>query len=330
MNNPKITICNDLIPIINKFKNQKIAVIGDIILDKYIYGTVDRISPEAPVPIVKVTSERYVPGGAANVGANISTLGGKVYLLGVTGNDEAGKILIEKAKSLNINTDSILMDKKKNTIKKTRVIGLNQQLLRIDFENTDYIESRFEDRFLDFLSSLKELAAIIISDYAKGTITEEMMNKLKILSKNKDILLIIDPKPEHKSWYNNVSLITPNKKEAQEMYGTVIENIDDYFQSGKHLMEQFDSEIILTAGEKGMFVFEKNKEPVFIKTVAREVYDVSGAGDTVVASICLALCSGAGLTDAAIIANHAAGIKVGKVGTAPVAYEELLQSFEEN
>ena len=330
MNNPKITICNDLIPIINKFKNQKIAVIGDIILDKYIYGTVDRISPEAPVPIVKVTSERYVPGGAANVGANISTLGGKVYLLGVTGNDEAGKILIEKAKSLNINTDSILMDKKKNTIKKTRVIGLNQQLLRIDFENTDYIESRFEDRFLDFLNSLKELAAIIISDYAKGTITEEMMNKLKILSKNKDILLIIDPKPEHKSWYNNVSLITPNKKEAQEMYGTVIENIDDYFQSGKHLMEQFDSEIILTAGEKGMFVFEKNKEPVFIKTVAREVYDVSGAGDTVVASICLALCSGAGLTDAAIIANHAAGIKVGKVGTAPVAYEELLQSFEEN
>ncbi len=328
MNNSKITICNDLIPIINKFKNQKIAVIGDIILDKYIYGTVDRISPEAPVPIVKVTSERYVPGGAANVGANISTLGGKVYLLGVTGNDEAGKILIEKAKSLNINTDSILIDKKKNTIKKTRVIGLNQQLLRIDFENTDYIESHFEDKFLDFLSSLKELAAIIISDYAKGTITEEMMNKLKILSKNKNILLIIDPKPEHKSWYNNVSLITPNKKEAQEMYGTVIENIDDYFQSGKHLMEQFDSEIILTAGEKGMFVFEKNKEPVFIKTVAREVYDVSGAGDTVVASLCLALCSGANLTDAAIIANHAAGIKVGKVGTAPVAYEELLQSFK--
>jgi D-beta-D-heptose 7-phosphate kinase/D-beta-D-heptose 1-phosphate adenosyltransferase len=328
MNNSKLTICNDLIPIINKFKNQKIAVIGDIILDKYIYGTVDRISPEAPVPIVKVTSEKYVPGGAANVGANISTLGGKVYLLGVTGNDEAGKILIEKAKSLNINTDSILIDKKKNTIKKTRVIGLNQQLLRIDFENTDYIESHFEDKFLDFLSSLKELAAIIISDYAKGTITQEMMNKLKILSKNKDIRLIIDPKPEHKSWYNNVSLITPNKKEAQEMYGTVIENIDDYFQSGKHLMEQFDSEIILTAGEKGMFVFEKNKEPVFIKTVAREVYDVSGAGDTVVASLCLALCSGAHLTDAAIIANHAAGIKVGKVGTAPVAYEELLQSFK--
>ncbi|MCK4696230.1 MAG: D-glycero-beta-D-manno-heptose-7-phosphate kinase, partial [Candidatus Cloacimonetes bacterium] len=145
MNNSKLTICNDLIPIINKFKNQKIAVIGDIILDKYIYGTVDRISPEAPVPIVKVTSEKYVPGGAANVGANISTLGGKVYLLGVTGNDEAGKILIEKAKSLNINTDSILIDKKKNTIKKTRVIGLNQQLLRIDFENTDYIESHFED-----------------------------------------------------------------------------------------------------------------------------------------------------------------------------------------
>ena len=328
MNNSKITIGDDLIPIINKFKNQKIAVIGDIILDKYIYGTVDRISPEAPVPIVKVTSEKYVPGGAANVGANISTLGGKVYLLGVTGNDEAGKILIEKTKSLNINTDSILIDKKKNTIKKTRVIGLNQQLLRIDFENTDYIESHFEDKFLDFLSSLKELSAIIISDYAKGTITEEMMNKLKILSQNKDILLIIDPKPEHKSWYNNVSLITPNKKEAQEMYGIVIENIDDYFRSGKHLVEQFDSEIILTAGEKGMFVFEKNKEPVFIKTVAREVYDVSGAGDTVVASICLALCSGANLTDAAIIANHAAGIKVGKVGTAPVAYEELLQSFE--
>ena len=353
--------------IIKKFKNQKIAVIGDLILDKYIYGEVDRISPEAPVPIVRVLREKYVPGGAANVAANISTLGGNPYLFGIVGNDQYKDILLQKTVELNIPTSGIFTDSNKTTIRKTRVIGLNQQLLRIDHENTDYIETHQEDKFINKLKEIKDLSAILISDYAKGTITKQLMSQLVQFSKENEILLIIDPKPKHKEWYTGSSLITPNKKEAQEMSGIMIESEEDFTKAGEILVNKFDSDVIITAGADGMYVFEEGKgdrvqgvreketSPArviltnlsrsslkegsklktnnlsisHIPTVAREVYDVSGAGDTVIATLALALSCGTTLKKAAILANHAAGIKVGKIGTVPIFLEELLKEVEQ-
>ena len=313
-----------------KFKEQHIAIIGDIILDKYIFGKVERISPEAPVPIVRVIDEKYSPGGAANVAANISTLGGNAYLFGIVGNDQAKEILIGKTNDLNINTDGIITDKSKNTIKKTRVIGLNQQLLRIDYENTNYIESHLEKEFIDKLENIPQLSALIISDYAKGTITEELIKKIKVLSKKKNFLIIVDPKPKHKAWYKNTFLITPNKKEAEQMCHTEIQNQTDLENCGRQLSKELNCNVVITTGEKGMSIFEMNKKPIHLPTETKEVYDVSGAGDTVVASFGLALSSNASLEEAAILANRAAGIKVGKVGTAPVYLKELQGSFNEN
>ena len=243
-----------------KFKDQHIAIIGDIILDKYIFGKVERISPEAPVPIVTVIDEKYSPGGAANVAANVATLGGNAYLFGIVGNDQAKEILYRKTNDLNINTDGILTDNSKNTIKKTRVIGLNQQLLRIDYENTNYIESHLEKEFIDKLENIPDLSALIISDYAKGTITEKLIKKIKVLSKEKNFLIIVDPKPKHKDWYKDTFLITPNKKEAEQMCHTEIENEIDLENCGIQLSKELNCNVVVTMGDKGMSIFEMKKK----------------------------------------------------------------------
>ena len=316
--------------ILEKFKNQKIAVIGDLILDKYIYGEVDRISPEAPVPIVRVIKEKYVPGGAANVAANISTLGGNPFLFGIVGIDQYKDILLQKIKEMNIPTSGIFTDPNKTTTRKTRIIGLNQQLLRIDHESTNYIETHQEEKIINKLRGINNLSAIIISDYAKGTITKQLMLQLIQFSKENKILLIIDPKPKHKDWYAGSTLITPNKKEAQEMSGIIIESEDDFIKAGTELVNRFDNNIIITAGADGMYIFEKSKEPQHINTVTKEVYDVSGAGDTVIATLALALSCKTSLNNAAILANQAAGIKVGKTGTAPISLEELMKKVQDN
>ena len=303
-------------------------MIGDLMLDKYVYGEVERISQEAPIPIIRVTDEKYAPGGAANVAANISTLGGDAYLFGIVGNDYYKDILLDKLYSLEISTDGILTNTKKNTVLKTRIIGLEQQLLRMDKENIEYINDQFVKKLLTNLKDVDDLSAIIISDYAKGTITEELLKGVKEFAQKNNIKIIVDPKPKHHSWYKGVTLITPNRNESQKITGITIENEDSIKEAGKKLLRELSSNIIITAGNKGMYVFEKGKKPVHIPAVAKEVYDVTGAGDTVVASLALALSCGAGLSDAAVISNIAAGIKVGKIGTSPVHLEELLKSFE--
>ena len=357
MDNLKIKTQNsklNFLEILSGFAHQKIAVIGDLILDKYIYGEVDRISPEAPVPIVRVLREKFVPGGAANVAANISTLGGNPYLFGIVGDDQYKDILLQKTAEMNIATSGIFTDSNKTTIRKTRVIGLNQQLLRIDHENTDYIESHQEDEFMNKLKEIENLSAIIVSDYAKGTITQQLIRQLNQYSKENDVMLIVDPKPKHKEWYAGSSLITPNKKEAQEMSGIITETEEDFIQAGKILANKFSSDVVITAGADGMYVFETGKRDKVkgvrkketstynsqltthnlsishIATVAREVYDVSGAGDTVIATLAMALSCGADLNNAATLANQAAGIKVSKIGTAPIFLEELEKEFQEN
>ena len=316
----------DLLQTVDLFPHGKIAVIGDLMLDKYIIGQVKRISPEAPIPVVSVRQERWALGGAANVAANISTLAGDAYLFGVLGNDASGETFFSLARQKGIDTEGIHVDAQKTTIQKIRVIGQNQQLLRIDYENTDYIEENISEMFLSQLSKTSKLAAIIVSDYAKGTISGKLMNELKLFSKTNNIKLIIDPKPSHKDFYKDIHLVTPNLKEAQQMSGIVVSSQESLEKCGTKIIEELSCSVVITTGENGMSVFQMNKKPVHIPTKATEVFDVSGAGDTVVAAISMALISGATLTQAAEIANFAAGLKVRKVGTAPVYLDELKQT----
>jgi len=322
---------NNLIKVIEQFKNKKILVIGDVMLDKYIWGDVSRISPEAPVQIVNVANESYAPGGAANVANNIGALSAKSFVAGVVGNDNTKKELIKELEKRDIDVSGLIEDENKRTIKKVRVFGRNQQLLRFDYEKKGYVDADTENKIFDFVSKkLDEIDAIIISDYAKGTITSSLMEKLIVLCKEKNRIIVVDPKPKHKDFYKNATLITPNHKEAHEMTGLAEDEPSDVDinNMGGKLLEELNSTVLITKGEKGMSLFEKDGKITNIPTFAKEVFDIVGAGDTSAATLTLALASGASFEEAATIANHAAGITVGKVGTSTVSIEELRKSIE--
>lgn len=305
------------------WKGKKVLVIGDVMLDKYLFGKVERVSPEAPVPVVAVERERYVPGGAANAANNVACLGGDAVLVGIVGNDLAKEILADEVKKRGIHA-RFIVDPSSPTIQKIRVLNGSQQVARIDYEDTAYADEREVEAMVEHIMR-QEVDAILVSDYAKGTITQALLLDIKALAKKKGIPLLIDPKPKHKLWYIGCTLITPNKKEAEEMVGYQLSSKEEIERAGKALTQELDCHVLLTLGEKGMSLFEKGKPALHIPTVAQKVYDVSGAGDTVIATLALALASGMPLNQAAALANQAAGIKVGKVGTAPVAYEELKE-----
>lgn len=321
---------NNLIKIIERFKDKKILVLGDVMLDKYIWGDVSRISPEAPVQVVNVNKESYAPGGAANVANNIAALGAKSMMVGVVGKDHTKEQLISELKKRSVDVEGMVEDENKRTIRKVRVFGRNQQLLRFDYEKKGYVDAATEKKIFHFIEkNIGNVDAMIISDYAKGTITKTLMEKLIALCKEKNKIVVVDPKPKHKDFYKNATLITPNHKEAHEMANIAEEAEDaDIEMAGKKLLEEMNSTILITRGEKGMSLFEKNGKVTNIPTFAKEVYDIVGAGDTSVATVALALASGADFEEAAIIANHAAGITVGKVGTSTVSIEELKESVK--
>ncbi len=317
-----------LLKIIEQFKDKKILVVGDVMLDKYIWGEVSRISPEAPVQVVNVLKESYAPGGAANVANNIAALGGKTFMVGIVGKDEANKILLDELQKRNINVDGIFENSNKPTIQKVRVVGRGQQLLRFDYEKKGYVDGNAESNILSFVEkNIESFDVIAISDYAKGVITKNLMEKLKEICKEKSKVIIVDPKPKHKEFYKNVTLVTPNHTEAHEILNIEMESEDD-ISVGKKLIETFNSPVLMTRGEKGMSLFELDGEITSIPTKAKEVYDVTGAGDTSVATIALSLASGANIKEAAVLANHAAGITVGKVGTSTVSIDELKIGIE--
>ena len=322
---------NNLIRIVEQFKDKKILVIGDVMLDKYIWGDVSRISPEAPVQVVNVVKESYSPGGAANVANNVAALNAKSLMVGIVGNDITKDQLIQELKKKNIDVSGLINDENKRTIRKVRVFGRSQQLLRFDYEKKGYVSVETENNIFDFVSGkLDEINAIIISDYAKGTITKNLMEKIIMLCNEKNKIIVIDPKPKHKMFYKNATLISPNHKEAHEMNDFTEDSPTnaDIENMGKKLLKELCSNILITKGEKGMSLFEKDGKITNIPTFAKEVYDIIGAGDTSVATLTLALASGANLEEAAIIANHAAGITVGKIGTSTVSLEELKRSIE--
>ena len=321
---------NNLIRVIEQFKNKKILVLGDVMLDKYIWGNVSRISPEAPVQVVEVAKESYAPGGAANVANNIAALGAKSIIVGVVGKDQTKEQLVSDLKKRNVDVSGLIEDGNKRTIRKVRVFGRSQQLLRFDYEKKGYVNADTENKIFGFIeNNIGNADGIIVSDYAKGTITKNLMEKLILLCKGKNRIIVVDPKPKHRDFYKNATLITPNHKEANEMANISEEAEDaDIKMVGKKLLEEMNSTILITRGEKGMSLFEKNGKITNIPTFAKEVYDIVGAGDTSVATVALALASGADFEEAAIIANHAAGITVGKVGTSTVSVEELKESIE--
>ena len=317
-----------LLKILEQFSNKKILVVGDIMLDKYIWGEVSRISPEAPVQVVNVQKETYAPGGASNVASNASALNGKIYIVGIAGDDEAKNILLEELKKKEINTDGIFTDNEKPTTQKVRIVGRSQQLLRVDYEKKEHVHKNIEHSIIKFLElMIKDVDVVVISDYAKGVITPAICSRLIEISRNYNKAVVVDPKPKHRDLYSNVTLITPNNAEASEM--TSIEDGDDaILEMGSKLMKYLNSNVLVTQGEKGMSLFEKNGSVAHIPAKAKEVYSLIGAGDTVVATIALALASGASLEEASVLANIAAGIKVGKIGTASVSVDEIKMEIE--
>lgn len=320
--------------IINSFKNKKILIIGDLILDRFIYGKVSRISPEAPVPVVDVVSESFLLGGAANVANNIIALGGKVSIAGVVGKDTAGRILRELFEERNINTEGIIEDKRPTTVK-TRVIAHSQQVVRFDREDKKRLEGKILANFMDYIKkATKEHDAVIISDYKKGVVSSSLVKSVVRHAKPYNIFVAVDPKVGHFHFYKNVSLITPNLLEASQGSGVEIKDEQSLLKAGKTLMNRLSCKsVLITRSEEGMSLFERDSSKgvkvTHIPTVAKKVFDVTGAGDTVIAAFTLSHTSGASLEEAAVIANHAAGIVVGEVGTAVVTPEALLNSLNE-
>jgi rfaE bifunctional protein kinase chain/domain len=311
-----------LLETISKFKDTKILVIGDIMLDKYVWGDVSRISPEAPVQVVKALKETYSPGGAANVANNIAALGGEAHVIGLVGDDDAKEILIAELDNKGINTSGIIIDKERPTIQKVRLIGRNQQLLRVDYEKNHKVSDDIESTLIDFIISN-------IDYFAKGIITDITSSQIIKLCNEKNKIIVVDPKPHNKRFYKKTTLITPNHTEAIQMATSIEkENSDQEIEEiGKTLQDELQTSILITRGEKGMSLFENN-EITHIPTYAKEVYDIVGAGDTSVATLTLALACKATKKQAAILANHAAGITVGKIGTSTSSIEELKNSIQ--
>ncbi len=314
---------------LSRFSRTKILVLGDLILDHYIWGNVNRVSPEAPVPVVHVNSESYRMGGAANVYHNIATLGGQVELCGVIGDDPYGKHILKDIRNISKQRTGIFIDRSRPTIKKTRVIAHNQQIVRYDVEQRDTIAGSIERKIIRHVNSrLPDLSCIVISDYAKGLITEELMRHLQKQAAHYGVPIIVDPKVEHMPYYAGVTVITPNYLEAKQGAGFLSSQQIPIQQIGNALQQNLDCQaVVVTRGEEGMSIFEKDGRLWSIPAVARQVYDVTGAGDTVVSTLALALSAKAPIADAAVMANQAAGIVVGMVGTATVTQAQLQQVF---
>lgn len=316
--------------IIDGIGGNRIAVVGDLMLDEYMWGTVDRISPEAPVPVVNLNRESSTPGGAANVAGNIFGLGDTPLLIGVVGNDNAAAILDWLLREKGIGTDGILYDTQRPTTVKTRIIAHSQQVVRADREVKEDISEELQDRIREILQDHKPgLAGVIISDYGKGVITPSLLQWIIDFCREDDIFVAVDPKDTNFPRYRKVSLITPNHHEAGFAYGMRIIDDETLAMVGNGLRERLDARsILITLGEKGMALFQAGEEMKLIPTVAKKVYDVTGAGDTVIASFVSAVAAGATLEEATVISNQAAGVVVGEVGTAVITREALGQAFD--
>jgi rfaE bifunctional protein kinase chain/domain len=319
-----------LIKFVDQFPRTRTLVVGDVMLDHYVWGSVSRISPEAPVPVVSVTKENVLLGGASNVVNNIHSLGGRVSVCGVIGRDDAGRQLIHMLRNQGIPTDGLIVEENRSTSIKTRVIAHNQQVVRFDRETKNGIEKDTHLRIYDFVKQRvrDSLDAIVLSDYSKGVITKGLVRDIIKLARKNGVIVSVDPKVNHFGMYSGVTILTPNSKEASIGAKIDIEDEKSLLKAGALLLKRLKCDaVLITRGEHGMSLFERGGRITNIPTVAQEVFDVTGAGDTVISVLTLAMASGAGMVDAARISNYAAGIVVGVVGTAAVKPEELKRKI---
>ncbi len=327
--------------VIDSFSGKNILVLGDLILDEYIWGDVDRISPEAPVPVVWAKKHTFVPGGAANVANNIRSFDADVCLVGAIGKDKNTDILLSELKKRKISVDGVFVDPHRYTTVKTRIIGGHQQIVRLDWEHVEPLPLDFNRKIAAFVKrSIKRFDAVIIEDYGKGVINKHLLAEVVALAHASKKIVIVDPKEDHFQYYRGATSITPNRKELENAIKNLkikdtknrfkfnvprLASDRDIDKAAESILKYLDLDsILVTLGESGMRLFEKNGLKTHIPTVAQEVFDVSGAGDTVIATFTLGLSSKATKLEAARIANVAAGIVVGKMGTAVTSREELL------
>jgi len=313
--------------LIEKFRKARVLVIGDLIMDHFIWGKVRRISPEAPVPVVEVTSESIVLGGSANVVNNIHSLGGRAAITGVIGADNDGRKLVEMLREKGIGAEGIIKDAGRPTTVKTRIIAHSQQMVRFDREMKDRISPEVSARVLAYIKKAAKAADIVvISDYAKGLIDRQLVEETSAVCRRLARPVAVDPKVEHFDFYKGVTIVTPNNLEASQASGVDITDDVTLHRAGEVLFNRLGCQaLLITRGENGMSLFEDSSE-THIPTVAKEVFDVSGAGDTVIGTLALALAGGANFREAAVLANFAAGVVVGKVGTATLSPAELREA----
>ena len=312
--------------LLQAFRKVRVLVVGDLMLDEFLWGKVNRISPEAPVPVVWVQTESMMPGGAANVANNLRALGAQVELAGMIGADRWGALLLEELQARQIGTAAVLREPSRPTIVKTRVIAHHQQVVRVDREHRGALDPSTVEQVVALVKrQLHSVDAIIIEDYGKGVICRALLEQVIPMARAGQKIITVDPKEDHFDLYHGVTALTPNRAEAGGAVGRELETDEAVIQAGEELLRRLHSEsVLVTLGEDGMCLFEKSGRKTRIPTVAQEVFDVAGAGDTVIATFTLALAGGSSMLQAAQLANVAAGIVVGKLGVASASPEELL------
>jgi len=312
----------------DKLNGKRVAVIGDMMLDGYYWGDVKRISPEAPVPVLEVEEEFFRFGGAANVALNIQKLGGIPLPVGVIGNDGYGIIFSSLMKENNIDAEAIITDDSRPTTTKTRVIANNQHVVRIDKESKTQVNGKVEEKLLlQIAKIIDSLDGIILQDYNKGVLTPSLINQVISIANRKNILITVDPKFDNFFEYKNVTVFKPNRKETEAVLGMKILSDEDISFAGERLLLELNSKyVLMTLGEIGIAVFEQDGSEKRMPTKARKVADVSGAGDTVISTLTIALAAGADIYEASLLANYAAGIVCGEVGIVPVERDKLFDT----
>jgi rfaE bifunctional protein kinase chain/domain len=317
--------------IIENFSRSRVLVVGDIMADHFIWGKVSRISPEAPVPVVEVKKDHFTLGGCANVLNNILAMGGRVHLAGVVGSDETGRRLLSDFRSLGLDTDGIVVEAGRPTTLKTRIVAHGQQVVRFDREDRKPVQAKSIRKILSYIEFLRDdLGALVVSDYSKGVVSRSLLEGIRKVIAGRPIFTCVDPKQRDFSVYQGFDIVTPNHHEAGYAAGEEMQNGQDHIRVGMKLLQQYDFKaLLMTRGEEGMSLFERNgriRHTAF-PAEAREVFDVTGAGDTVIGVLALSMAAGASFREAAYLANHAAGIVVGKAGTATVTREELKRAL---
>jgi D-glycero-beta-D-manno-heptose-7-phosphate kinase len=310
------------------FQGKHVAVVGDLMVDRYYWGQVFRVSPEAPVPVVEVESESVRLGGAANVANNIQALGGIPLLVGLVGDDYAGKMLMDVLKDQNLDTSGIVVDGARPTTLKTRVIAHGQHVVRVDHESKADCPDHLRVRIVDAVKyGIKMLQGIIIEDYNKGVLTREVIQELVAIARKYNVPVTVDPKFNNFLEFKHVSVFKPNRREVEEVLGGRLDGIGQVEDAGRKLLHLLDAgNVLLTRGEEGMSLFESDGSVTHLNSTATNVQDVSGAGDTVISTLTMAMVGGASVREAAVLANCAAGVVVGEVGIVPVRQDRLMRA----